>query len=570
MIPMIPVSGPKSRRALCLLKAAAAVLFTALASAPSHAQVPRQPASTPVAKLFRIAGTLTDSISGAPVTGATLKLSYGRPRQTVQTVVTDEQGRFALDPVAAGKYSLRASRRGYMAAEFDQHDDYSSAIVTGEGQDTEHLPFHLSPEAMIRGQVTDADGEPVEGAQVLLMRKTRNGGLGEHLVKSISGGTDDTGLFEFWNLLPGTYFMAVKASPWYALHPGSSGTLSEEQHAAVAPLDVAYPVTYFDSSYDEASATPIPIASGDHVEANVTLHAVPAVRLTVHVPETTPDQRYGSMPTVKQTIFGEEDFGNVGQMQSGPPGSGVIEIAGVPPGRYSMSVGDPPRVTEVDTTASQDADLTSGTPTFGVDIRARMADGSPPPQQLELDLTLISDVSMQRQLAARLNSKGTAQFESLASGVWNVMAKSNDLALAVVAIQSGTQLKAGSRVTVNNRPLSLTVTIAQGKTEIDGFAFKDGKGHAGEMIVLVPRNPEANLAEFRRDQSDSDGSFALRDVVPGDYTIVAIDNGWDLAWARSEVISPYVAGGTAVHVPEAAGPLIRLNAPIPAQPLISR
>jgi hypothetical protein len=123
---------------------------------------------------------------------------------------------------------------------------------------------------------------------------------------------------------------------------------------------------------------------------------------------------------------------------------------------------------------------------------------------------------------------------------------------------------------VNNRPLSLTVTIAQGKTEIDGFAFKDGKGHAGEMIVLVPRNPEANLAEFRRDQSDSDGSFALRDVVPGDYTIVAIDNGWDLAWARSEVISPYVAGGTAVHVPEAAGPLIRLNAPIPAQPLISR
>ena len=31
---------------------------------------------------------------------------------------------------------------------------------------------------------------------------------------------------------------------------------------------------------------------------------------------------------------------------------------------------------------------------------------------------------------------------------------------------------------------------------------------------------------IRRDQSDSDGSFALRDVVPGQYTVVAIQDGW--------------------------------------------
>jgi hypothetical protein len=35
---------------------------------------------------------------------------------------------------------------------------------------------------------------------------------------------------------------------------------------------------------------------------------------------------------------------------------------------------------------------------------------------------------------------------------------------------------------------------------------------------------------FRRDQSDLDGTFSLHGVIPGTYTVVAIDNGWDLDW----------------------------------------
>jgi len=35
----------------------------------------------------------------------------------------------------------------------------------------------------------------------------------------------------------------------------------------------------------------------------------------------------------------------------------------------------------------------------------------------------------------------------------------------------------------------------------------------------------------RRDQSDSDGIFTLHSVVAGQYTVVAISDGWDLEWA---------------------------------------
>jgi hypothetical protein len=69
----------------------------------------------------------------------------------------------------------------------------------------------------------------------------------------------------------------------------------------------------------------------------------------------------------------------------------------------------------------------------------------------------------------------------------------------------------------------------------------------------------------RRDQSDSDGSFALRDVAPGRYTVVAIEDGWDLDWARPEVIGRYLSGGIPVTVTESSGKLLRLSQAVPVQ-----
>jgi hypothetical protein len=54
----------------------------------------------------------------------------------------------------------------------------------------------------------------------------------------------------------------------------------------------------------------------------------------------------------------------------------------------------------------------------------------------------------------------------------------------------------------------------------------------------------------RLDQSDSDGSFRLQQVVPGSYTVIAIENGWGLEWSRASVIARYRAHGLKVQVAE--------------------
>jgi len=52
----------------------------------------------------------------------------------------------------------------------------------------------------------------------------------------------------------------------------------------------------------------------------------------------------------------------------------------------------------------------------------------------------------------------------------------------------------------------------------------------------------------RRDQSDSDGTFTLAGAIPGKYTVVAIENGWDLEWLNPDVIKPYLGQGTPLEV----------------------
>lgn len=101
---------------------------------------------------------------------------------------------------------------------------------------------------------------------------------------------------------------------------------------------------------------------------------------------------------------------------------------------------------------------------------------------------------------------------------------------------------------------------------VEGYAKQAGKGVAGAMVVLIPKHPDANRELFRRDQSDLDGSFSLRQVIPGTYTVIAIANGWDLDWSKPAVISRYIARGRTVVVPGQVSHPIQVPDSVEVQP----
>ena len=499
---------------------------------------------------------MLNASTGDPVSRATVAVLSEDDNHTVASVQSDANGNFSFERIPAGKYPLTASKRGYRTAFYDEHDDFNSAIVTGEDQQTQDLAFRLMPESVVHGVITGDGGDPVEGANVMLFRRPQATSPGERLAQVGATTTDDTGAYEFGNLAAGEYLLAVTASPWYAMHVGG-----RTDNSAASPLDVAYPVTYFDSTTDEASASPIVLAGGSREQADINLHAVPALRLKVATP---PKQGTGiARPELRQIVFGvqisAESSGFLDAIRSG-----TVEFGGVAPGRYQLTQGNPPRIVDLDAYDSQEVDPAAGAPAPSVIGTLHLAGGGAVQDETNVILEPVEEGNGRQPLLATAH-KGQFRFDAVPPGAWSLSADIGGQALPVISVAVGPASTSGSQFTVKDRPLSVVATISRPGVRVKGFARKGTKGAAGVMVVLVPRQPSAYRALVRRDQSDSDGSFSLRNVPAGQYTVVAIEDGWKLDWQRRDVIARFLPGGVAVTISEKSATTVSLSDAVPVQ-----
>jgi hypothetical protein len=542
------------RRTTVLLLALGCAVHAALPQ-PAQQAIPKTYAPGP----YKISGTVVNAVSGEPLRRALVSVLTEEDSHTVESALSDNEGRFALTGLAAAKYQLTASKRGFRTAFYAEHDDYSTAIVTGADQDTSGIAFRLTPGAVLHGQVTGDGGDPVEGARVMLFRRPQGHKAGERIAHADTATTDDTGAYEFGDLPPGEYLVAVTAEPWYSLHrslgssAGGSGAGSSDE--SVAALDVTYPVTYFDSTTDDSSATPITLTAGATEQANISLHAVPALHLFVQ----TPSKQDGSIarPELRQSIFGAEvSTESLGTFDGGA--AGTVEFTGVAPGHYEVAQGDPPRTLEIDATANQQVDPSGGTPTVEVSGSLKSASGSALPP--DITITIEPAEGERRRDAMPVGApRGFFRYSSIPPGRWTVSAFSSGRRLAVISTTTGSRTRAGNALTVGDQPLQIVLTVSPGDIRVNGFARKEGKGFAGAMVVLVPKDLNACDELARRDQSDSDGSFSLRDAAPGQYTVVAIEDGWNLDWSRPEVIRRFLPRGAAVTVMDTPAKVVTLG-----------
>ncbi len=506
---------------------------------------------------YRIAGTVLNTSTGAPVQRALVSVLAQDDNHTVASAMSDGDGHFTFDGLPAAKYPLMASKRGFRALFYDDHDGYNTAIVTGRDQDPTHLIFWLVPGSVLHGVVSGDGGDPVEGARVMLFGRPRRDAPDQRMQQVDSAMTDDTGAYEFSNLADGGYLIAVAAQPWYAMQR-PSGTTGDNANE----LDVAYPITYYDSTTDEALATPIEVARGERAEADIHLHAVPALRLVVNAPRRA-DGRI-ARPELQQIVFGTqisaESTGFFDAMRRG-----TAEFDGVAPGHYELMEGDPPHIVDLDATESGQIGPESGNATVAVTGTLRMPRDTTPPEEAHLFLQPQPGAQSRGNLATTARN-GKFRFEAVAPGPWTLMAESEGKVISVMAIETGATTRADNVVNVKgDRPLDLTVMLAAGTARVSGVAQKNGVGFGGAMIVLVPEQGSNLMALARRDQSDSDGSFTLPDVVPGTYIVVAIEDGWSLDWTGQGVLARYLPRGTTVPV-NSRTDTVHLSGPVVVQP----
>ena len=499
---------------------------------------------------YSISGTVVSAGSGAPLNGADVTLTTdGENGTQVAEVVTGEDGGFHFDGLAAGKYSVQAAHRGYILGGYEDHEGYFTAIVTGPGLESRGIRLALMPYGAIDGVVTEDGGGPVPGAQVALFRQDESQGE-SRIVNAGQEITDDSGSYEFSQLRPGVYYVDVSATPWYAFHslPKNGDNWGDEESAqAASPLDVAYPLTFYPNATDSASATPIRLAAGDHAAINFSLHAVPAIHLQIRVPIPSGQRRGVATPMIAQQVFGTQQMeGTPISIFSQSDNSISFDYSSLAPGQYVVEEGGRGEV-PVDLAANRIIDAPGGN--AGVEVTGKLANltGGALPEGLMVWLHSVSGAP--ERTSSRVERDGTFALHEVVPGTYTVQLGGDAGTPVVVQMAaSGAEVR-GNRVTVGSDAVLLAATISSGSATVNGFARRGGKGVGGTMVVLAPDDANASVEMFRRDQSDSDGSFSLPNVVPGKYTLVAIDNGWGLEWAKREVMASYLAHGLKVVVP---------------------
>jgi 5-hydroxyisourate hydrolase-like protein (transthyretin family) len=509
---------------------------------------------------YPIVGVVVSSVTGQPLSGVTVYINATENRQSSQTMETRADGRFAFTGLPAAKYSLTANARGYRAQGFNQHGNFFTGIAVGPDLNSGNLVFRLVPDAAIEGVITDDDGEPVRNASVQLFQ--RNNDTGQQRTQVITNSvTDDRGHYQFGHLAPGTYFVAASARPWYANYsvgpspPNSVDTahVAEEK----AQLDVAYPMTFYPAAEDSTGATPIVLRPGERVTADVVMRAVPAVHLRIKTGEAEANNSGGigaprGFPRISQRIF-EGTLAPVMSAQGFGYAAGTYEYTGIAPGHYVIETIDAGGkrngvgwYKEMDLSGTVELDPHESPPLASV-TGALMLEGAPRPGGKIY--VVLADRTSGENFSAEVTAKGTFDFSDteIRPGTYDVVL-SNAPGFQIKSLLAKGARVARQTLEISGGSVQLVCTATHAVARIDGVVLRDDKPFAGAMVILVPRSPSSNWTLFRRDQSDSDGTFTLPAVLPGPYTAIAIENSWDLDWASSAALQPYLTNGTPVEI----------------------
>jgi hypothetical protein len=330
---------------------------------------------------FRITGTILNPTEAAPIPHAHLTATTDKSCPIASRSVdaeADPEGRFTLTLACAGTWHLTAEAPGFAPQSFEQHDSFYTGIVLTAAQPTFDLTFNLTPNSSISGFVLDEAGEAVREAKLSLLSAPE---IQEaHPIASTT--TDDRGFYEFPNLLPGSYQVAVQTQPWYAV--GNASRIRIATEPATSPqtnppdpsLDFTYPLTFYPGVTDRSAATPIQLTGGASQQADFHLSPIPSIHLIIPEPSgasfgSNPNRRAVNVPPIEQTsALGQSEF----RPTSITITDNGIDLGGFAPGTYTLN--SRPGLRSRDTSDQQILDLQPDSPRV-VDLTAALAATKP-------------------------------------------------------------------------------------------------------------------------------------------------------------------------------------------------
>lgn len=528
---------------------------------------PAQPAAAP-APSGRITGRVLAADTGRPVKRARAYLSAPELPEGRGTL-TDDSGTFELTDLPAGRYTLSASKAGFVALSYGQRRPFQAGtpLQLGEGQQVGGIEFRLPRGSVIAGHILDETGDAVPGANVQVLRYQYAQGE-RQLVPAGSSQTDDQGAFRVWGLNPGDYYISAvtrnftfgargfgplggRGTPAGGRGGGrgvvnSRGILPDALSGDGDETQLAYAPTYFPGVGSIGEARSVTVGVGQQrLDVNFSLLLVRTSRVTGTV--TNPD---GSATTSGQVNLTPESGATGGRGQLGANFGGRIEwdgkfeLSNVPPGRYTLrargtDTEQPQYATQPLTVAGGDVSNVSIVLYPGATISGSVVfEGSDAPEMSQVRITAPSaeGASLGPNPNARLEKDGRFTLAGVAAGShW---------------IRSGGQLRGWTlkSVLVNGRdvvdaPLDLrsdqkltnvNVVFTNKLTQLSGTLTNEQSMPVTDFTVLAfPTDPSLwrPLArQIMTARPDQNGKYQIRGLPPGDYYLATVDPAEQGEW----------------------------------------
>lgn len=462
-----------------------------------------------------------DGTSSVPGTVVTLSLTGFAP----QRVLTDGQGRFAFRALPTGRFSLTASRPGFVDGAYGRMRPGGTplSLELTDNLRTGDADIMVWRHAAIAGTVRDENNDPMVGVPVRVLRRDYVSGR-RRLTDTGTDSTDDRGQFRVGALEPGEYVVVVpiiqrpsleslmRGAERMAMAGGGGGgaaatfevratatAMAGERMVVTSPFglgstppagiaDDGTPLTYqtefFTSALSASKATVITVTAGEeYTTADFQMTPVRALSLAgiVMGPE-------GPLPNAQLQLIPADAEDLVSPIEAASTNSdnnGQFEFASVPAGQYVLRAQRAPRFgggagETVTFTTSDGGNMQFVTRT----VTGVRAGGAPPPLPTEPTL-------------------------------W-----------AEMPVSVGTRALAGLQITMRE---GLRVS---GSVAFQGSATPPTpEARSGISISLEPADGRsADLAQVARGRVDPNGTFNTMGVPAGKYIlrVSGAPQGWTL------------------------------------------
>ncbi len=510
-----------------------ALLFSVLAPL-SFGQTAPAPASAETQKKASIEGVVINEITKEPLRRADIKLMRSGKDGAVMgnnaalSAVTDAAGKFHIDNIEPGEYYLNHFKAGYVHSRTTSGSS-TSLLKLSAGESLTDLHYLLLPQSVVAGRVIDDEGEPVQGATVMLMSPQYRRGSAR-LSPAGFAQTNDRGEYRIIDVPPGKYYIQAKVQRMMM-----GGVMPTPSAAAGAPK-AAFVSTYYPSAAESAQATRIEPRPGLELSGqDIILRKEKVVRISgkaLDLDGSPARQTYVMLMAVDEFMGSSSDTG------SPVDDKGNFTISDVLPGQYNLVA---------NRTDGQDRQSAHAAVTVGdVDVTNVVLQALPGlevkgvivlegSEKKDLDFSMFSIALSSNEpspigvAGTQAKSDGSFTIPRVSPGRYTLIVHSRKGAHYVQSILAGPEDVFGKEVdAVALAAGTLRVVVRTDWASVSGTVeiSEDRKASLGSpTVVLLPTDLRMRSTdEFKVAQFPQIHGFEFKNVRPGEYLAFAFED----------------------------------------------